>query len=169
MAGNQFGFKYDYREDLNTLFADINIRLQEYLGYYNLHDEDIVYIQVSFRLLDKMIYTDLMIDKDNLQDVSIGEKKSTLDLVNIPATTNENVLGECLVTSLDDNNNIKTVNVIIKGIKYNFMDIILEKTKFIKNKHIDKITQFDKTCKFYYIKSNIDYILVIKQLGDNII
>lgn len=39
-------------------------RLEEYFSYYNLVDEDIIYLQVSFRLLDRMIYSDIVLDKD---------------------------------------------------------------------------------------------------------
>ena len=45
---------------------------------------------------------------------------------------------------------------------YNFIDIILEKTKYIKKNHKDVITSLDRDHKFYYIKGNIDYILVVK-------
>ena len=38
---------------------------------------------------------------------------------------------------------------------------------YIRKNHADQIRQFDNTCKFYYIKSDIDYILVIKNINDN--
>ena len=167
MVGNQFGFKYASEKDLEVLFNDIRARLEEYFSYYNLVDEDIIYIQVSFRLLDRMIYSDIAIDKEVLENVSVPEKKETLDLVSIPTTTEEDSLGHPLPIVLDNNNNIKQVDVTIKGVKSNFIDIILEKTKYIRSKHVDVITQFDNKYKFYYIKSNIDYILVIKELGLN--
>jgi hypothetical protein len=167
MVGNQFGFKYASEKDLEVLFNDIRARLEEYFSYYNLVDEDIIYIQVSFRLLDRMIYSDIAIDKEVLENVSVPEKKETLDLVSIPTTTEEDSLGHPLPIVLDNNNNIKQVDVTIKGVKSNFIDIILEKTKYIRSKHVDVITQFDNKYKFYYIKSNLDYILVIKELGLN--
>lgn len=37
-------------------------------------------------------------------------------------------------------------------------------TKYIKKSHSDVIRSFDKDYKFYYIKSNINYILVVKQI-----
>lgn len=170
MVGNQFGWNFSNNDiDLNILFNDIKVRLDEYFTNYNLLDEDIVYISVSFRLLDRMIYSDLVIDKKKLENLSVTEKRATLDLISIPTTTEENNLGESLPVILDSNNNITQVRVIIKGVIHNFLDIILEKTKYIRSNHIDIITQFDNNHKFYYIKSNIDYILVIKQLGDNIV
>lgn len=167
MAGNQFGFKFSSDNDYELLFQDVKVRLDEYFSYYNLVDEDILYIQVSFLLLDRMIYSDLAIDKDKLHNLPVSEKKAILDLITIPTTIEDDQLGKCLPIVLDTNNNIKQVNVIIKGVEYNFLDIILEKTKYIRSNHTDVVTQFDNTYKFYYIKSNIDYILVIKELGMN--
>lgn len=91
--------------------------MEEYFGYYNLVDEDIVYIQVSFRLLDKMIYSDLFIDKNKLVNMTYTEKKDTLDLIVTPTATNEDGLGKCLPVVLDNNNNIKEVNIVIKDVK----------------------------------------------------
>jgi hypothetical protein len=167
MVGNQFGFNFSSENSYEVLFYDITIRLEEYFAHYNLVNEDIVYVEVSFRLLDKMIYSDLFIDKDKLVNMTPTEKKDTLDLVVIPTATTEDGLGKCLPVVLDSNNKIKEVNIVIKDVKYNFLDIIVEKTKYIKNSHRDAITSFDKDYKFYYIKSNIDYILVVKEIDQN--
>lgn len=167
MVGNQFGFNFSSENSYEVLFHDITIRLEEYFAYYNIINEDIIYVQISFRLLDKKIYSDLFIDKDKLVNMTATEKKNTLDLVVIPTATNENGLGKCLPVVLDSNNKIKEVNVVIKNVKCNFLDIILEKTKYIKNSHRDVITSFDKDYKFYYIKGNIDYILVVKEIAQN--
>lgn len=166
MVGNQFGFSFN--KDFEVLFNDVKARLEEYFTYYNLVDEDIVYVQVSFRLLDRMIYSDLVINIDRLENISVTEIRAALDLITIPTTTEEDSLGKCLSVILDSNNNVKQVDVIIKDVKYNFLDIILEKTKYIRSNHIDIVTQFDSRYKFYYIKSNIDYILVIKELDNKI-
>lgn len=164
MVGNQFGFVFSSEKSYKVLFYDITIRLEEYFAYYNLVNEDIVYVQISFRLLDKMIYSDLLINKDKLANITSTEKKDTLDLIVIPTATNEDGLGKCLPVVLDSNNFIKEVNIIIKDRKSNFLDIIIDKTKYIKKNHTDVITAFDKDYKFYYIKGNIHYILVVKQI-----
>lgn len=52
--------------------------------------------------------------------------------------------------------------LIIKSVI--FLDLNLEKAKFLRNFHPDKITVFDKNHKIYYIKNNVDYILVIKKI-----
>jgi hypothetical protein len=167
MVGNQFGFNFSYENSYEVLFYDITIRLEEYFAHYYLVNEDIVYVQVSFRLLDIMIYSDLFIDKDILVNMTPTEKKDTLDLFVIPTATTEDGLGKCLPVVLDSNNKIKEVNIVIQDVKYNFLDIIVEKTKYIKNSHRDVITSFHKDYKFYYIKSNIDYILVVKEIDQN--
>jgi hypothetical protein len=113
-----------------------------------------------------MIYSDLFIDKNKLANMTPTEKKDTLNLLKIPTATNEDGLGKCLPVVLDSNNKIKEVNIIIKGVKYNFIDIIKEKTKYIRKGHIDIITSFYKDYKFYYIKSDIDYILVVKEIDE---
>ena len=102
--------------------ADINTRLEDYFSSYSLEDEDIVYVQVSFRLLDRMIFSDLVIDKENgnINYLSPTEIKTTKNTIAIPVTTSEDDLGKCLPVVLDDNNNIKEVSVIIKDVKCNF-------------------------------------------------
>ena len=141
--------------------------MDDYFDHYDIVNEDIVYVQICFRLLDKMIYSDLVIDKDKYNNISITDKKGTVDLVVIPTATKEDGLGKCLPVVLDSNNNIKEVNIVIKGVKYNFLDSIIENTKYISNKHLDAITSFffiKKDYKFYYIKGNIDYILAVKEV-----
>lgn len=126
MAGNQFGFKFSSVKDFQVLFNDINTRLEDYFSSYNLEDEDIVYVQVSFRLLDRMIQSDLVRDKENenINYLSSTEIKTTQNTIAIPVTTSEDDLGKCLPVVLD-NNNIKEVSVIFKDVKCNFLDIII--------------------------------------------
>jgi hypothetical protein len=38
-----------------------------------LSDDEIVYVQVSFRILDKMIYSDLILDNTKLTDLELDE------------------------------------------------------------------------------------------------
>lgn len=171
MLGNQFGFDYQSQEDFEGLLGNINNKLEEHFVQYSIPDKDIIYIQVSFRLLDRILFNDLFIDKQQLQNKSISDsdKKATLDVISIPATTDENDLGISLPTIFDNSGYVKQVDIYIKGVKHNFVDIIIEKTKYIRNNHPDAITKFDTTCKFYYIKSNIDYVLVIKTININIV
>lgn len=41
----------------------------------------------------------------------------------------------------------------------------MEKTKYIKKGHIDAITSYNKDYKFYYVKGDIHYILVVKEIN----
>jgi hypothetical protein len=62
-------------------------------------------------LLDKLVYTDLFLEKEKLDSLSIAEKKVVTNILTIPTTTNENFLGSYLPVFLDNNNNIKVVEV----------------------------------------------------------
>ncbi len=57
--------------------------------------------------------------------------------------------------------------VTVNSISFNFLDLIREKTKYIRTNHKDIIADFDTSYKVYYIKSYIDYILAIKELEEN--
>lgn len=166
MVGNQFGFNYFLSSELLVLFKDINTRLEEYLSRYNLANEDIIYIQVTLRTLDKKVYSDLTIDKDTIKDSTYTERKTVMDLISIPTATHTKDLGNNLPVVLDDNFNIKEVIVVVNDINCNFIDKIREKAKYLKKNHRDQITNFDKDYKFNYIKGNTDYILVVKDLGN---
>lgn len=170
MAGNQLGFDYYSDKDFGNLLNEVVARLNRYFDKYELQNKDIVYVQISFRLLNKLIFSDLFIDKDKLENLPIAncEKKSTQDLVKIPSIVEQDILGKPLVTVLDSNNNIKQINVIIKGVKLNFINTIIEKTKYINSKNAHFITSFDSKYKFYYIKSDIDYILAIKEWDNRV-
>lgn len=55
MAGNQFGFKYkdiDHNYNLNYLDNNVISSIQRLFDVYNLTDDEIVYIQISFRQID---------------------------------------------------------------------------------------------------------------------
>jgi hypothetical protein len=52
MAGNQFGFKYSSKINIDELYAIITARFEDYFSHYNLTDEDIVYIELIFRKFD---------------------------------------------------------------------------------------------------------------------
>lgn len=53
MAGNQFGFMFTSELDINDLYAIVYNRLDEYLDSYNLTEDDIRYVMLSFRQKDK--------------------------------------------------------------------------------------------------------------------
>ena len=171
MVGNQFGFHYISYNSLSQLYDDINIKLLEYLSSYNLTDEYIMYIQISFRLLDKKIFNRLRLIHD--ENRSISENKRLKTIISIPVFRDIKQLinsGSSIPVTLDSNNKIKEIEVYINGTKINFLDKILEKSNYnasARKSHSDYVTLFDSSYSFVYIKSNIDYILAAKQLSTN--
>ena len=69
MVGNQFGFYYLSNHNIIELFDNVNIRLEDYLSCYNLVDEGVLYIQLSFRTIDKKIYYELKLDSQYILDI----------------------------------------------------------------------------------------------------
>ncbi|KAF1828014.1 hypothetical protein BDW02DRAFT_538764, partial [Decorospora gaudefroyi] len=61
---------------------------------------------------------------------------------------------------------ITNIKVLIDNIEVNFMDLIKEKSSFIKDKHIDSINSFDSLYKFYLCKDaqRKSFILAIKNI-----
>lgn len=55
MAGNQFGFQFQYESDILELWSTLKPRLLESVEYYNLTNDDIVYVQLSFRKVDSKL------------------------------------------------------------------------------------------------------------------
>lgn len=166
MVGNQFGFHYTSDHSLIDLFNDINIRLDEYLSSYNLSDEEILYIQISFRVLNKKIFNSLRVIEDN--NVSVSENKRLKSVISIPVFRSIEELknlGDCLPIHLDNNNNITNIELSVNGIKVNFLDRILDKSSLLRKSNSVNSTVLDSSYTFVYIKSNIDYIAAARQLN----
>ena len=178
MVGNQFGFNYISNDNNLELFDLIKIKLEHYLSYYNLVDEDILYIQISFRKINKKIYSELKLDTKyllNIDNIEVNDNfikrdiLNTKKLISLPVNIDKDYLGKPLDIILGDNNDISIVNININNKICNFLDIIKEKAKYLRTKHSDNITVFDKDFKFYYIKSTVDYVLVVKAIDVNTI
>ncbi len=137
MAGNQFGFRYDNETNLSDLYFDILQRLEQYYSSYNLSDSDIVYIQVSFRSLYWQVKSDLSINNIKSLTLSNQDTKRSLDIITIPLSTKPNYLPKPLDTIIDKNKQINRVILTIDNKSINFMDLIVEKTKLIRNNHKD--------------------------------
>ena len=153
MMANQFGFTCSDLSSFKDLYDILYLKLQEYLGHYNLEGEQVQYIQVTFRQLNKHIYSNLTIDKDILNLSNYTEKKKIKQVIGIHNVDDQD-LGEKLPTVLDNNLNIKEIKVLINNKSSNFLDLI--KASQIKKNHPDNITHFDGKYKFYLIKNSID-------------
>jgi hypothetical protein len=129
---------------------------------YDLSDDDILYIELSFRKKDKVSLSDISID-ENITHVEKKVIDTDKKLLVIPVTIDQDTLGILLPVEVKDNliTNIK-LNLDDKDI--NFMDLIEEKSSFLSPNHVDKISSFDSSYKFYLVKKEqrIPFILAIK-------
>ena len=92
MAGNQFGFIYSCESDIKGLFSVISNKLEEYMGYYNLGSDTIVYIQITFRQKDKKLLSEFSLEKpSNFPKYETSLVDSELFLP-IPVSINEDYL-----------------------------------------------------------------------------
>lgn len=169
MAGNQHGFIYHSESCIEGLYNAVLLRLVQCLDQYNLSDANVLYVQISFLLLDKMSFSDLVISKDKLVNVSSREKRDSVNLISLPTSVDEEYLGKPLPTVLGADGLVKKVHLTVNKVIVNLMDLIIEKTTFIRKGHKDIITEFDHTWNFYYIKSTTDFILATNTLEGNIV
>ena len=56
MCGNQFGFNYKSTDDIDKLFSIVIDKIDESLQGYGLSDDDIVWVQLTFRVVDAKLY-----------------------------------------------------------------------------------------------------------------
>jgi len=56
MCGNQFGFNYKSTNDIDKLFSIVIDKIDESLQGYGLSDDDIVWVQLTFRVVDVKLY-----------------------------------------------------------------------------------------------------------------
>lgn len=74
MGGSPFGFPYKSIDDLTELYNILSVRLDDSFSMYNIEDNEIVYIQLSFKSIDYKSYSDLVI-KDKISDTLLDDKK----------------------------------------------------------------------------------------------
>ena len=70
MLGDQFGFYYDSSEKLQDLYEIVSNKFEEFLGDYNFTAECITYLQVNFRLVDKKVYSNIILNEN--KSVALG-------------------------------------------------------------------------------------------------
>lgn len=164
MAGNQFGFEFNSTSDINDLYEVIYNRLDEYLDTYNLKENDISYVMLSFRQKDKKLLSEFSLSEK--QHISKSEFINTEKKLNVPLSVNEDSLGKPLsvIVSYGVITYIKTT---INDIEVNFLDLIRKRAKVLRLNHKDNIINFDENFRFYKLKDKGDYVLAIKKLSDN--
>jgi hypothetical protein len=87
------------------------------------------------------------------------------NVVNIPISINEDYLGELLPTTTN-NNRITHIKMNMNGTTYNFLDLIIEKTRSLRESHRDRIVSFDDGFRFYLNRDTRLYVLAIKQINE---
>jgi hypothetical protein len=105
MAGNQFGFNYRSDFDIKCLYQQVKFRLDDYFSHYHLTNNDILYVQLSFRMMDIKFFSKFKIDKPIY--VSHTDHNKLNKMISIPVSVNENYLGKPLNITIKDNYNVK--------------------------------------------------------------
>ena len=169
MAGSQFGFNYNCQSQIEWLFDIIKSRIANTFDVYNMTNDDIVYIQITFRKLDVKLLSDFILDKT--LGVTKAMTKTEIDRIsdtsNIPVSTDESSLGTVLKVTFVDNI-ITSIYVTMGNESFNFLDRIKAQSKLLPNGHKDKITHFDSSFKFYLTYINTKYyVLAIKYVDSN--
>lgn len=91
MAGNQFGFIYSCKTDVDELQLIVHQRLEVLLDEYNISAEDIRYVMISFRQKDQKLLSEFSLnEKDHIStpDFKLAENKLI-----VPVSVNEESLG----------------------------------------------------------------------------
>lgn len=163
MAGNQIGFNFSSVNEVEVLFSTVISRLEQYLDMYNLTEQAIVYIQISFTQKDKKLLSEFSLEKPTY--ISKFENILTQKSLTVPVSVNEDSIGKPLSVDID-NGFITAINLNLNNNQVNFLDLIKDKAKLLRSNHIDNITCFDHNFKFYLLKDKYDYVLAIKTLQD---
>lgn len=170
---------YDQNYKLNNVYNILVNRLELYMEDYNLTQEDIVYVELSFRKKDKVLLSEFSCDKDQLKHIDNNLILNTNKLINIPISINEDSLGKPLDVEINNGliTNIKIyidksftnaspsrIDNLNKSDLVNFLTIIKEQNVYIRANHKDNINFFDSNYKFYFTrdeKKNL-FVLVVK-------
>ena len=139
MVGNQFGFNYTCKSDIEGLITVASIKLEEYMVAYNLTDDAIVYIKMTFRQKDKKLLSEFYLipgipcnapqaskdsnRKENIYHVPLLSKPDQALVESnlaIPVSINKDSLGKPL--SVDTEGGVITdIHMEIDGVLVNFL------------------------------------------------
>ena len=102
MAGSQFGLNYNNVSQIDSLFDIVKIRIASTFDVYNMTNDDIVYIQLTFRKLDIKLLADFTLDKNSIVNDNITDREinTIISTTNIPMSTDESSLGTALRVTL---------------------------------------------------------------------
>ena len=169
MVGNQFGFNYICKSDIEDLLTVTCMKLEEYMIDYNLTEDAIVYIQLSFRQKDKKLLSEFALLPGSVSNHVPGSDLALVERnLAIPVSIHKDSLGKPLPVEISDGV-ITDIHIEIDGKLVNFLDVIKAKANILRAKHKDNITSFDAQYKFYLLKDKYDYVLAVKISGPEIV
>lgn len=149
-------------------------------------EENIVYIQLVFKLKDKKLLSEFSLmtgsvreRKEKAPHLFEQERTSAEKSLVLPVSINEDSLGKPLVVEVSDDATggsgasggsesgatqqvITNIPIEIGGKLVNFLALIKAKASILRGKHKDNITSFDPSYKFYLLKDRYQYILAVK-------
>lgn len=158
MCGSQFGFIYNNHLDLNGFISNIITRLSDTFELYDISNDQVVLVQVSFRKLDSQIINELYLSDSLASNMDLSNRQE----LSVPVSIDENTLGTKLKT-LSDKGFINYIELPIKGKYINFYDYIVKHYKFLSNKHINNIGKLDSGFSFYLVlASGRSYVLAVR-------
>ena len=132
-------------------------------------NDDIVYVQLTFRKLDIKLLANFTLDKNSIVNNNITDREidTITSTTNIPMSTEEPSLGTPLRVIFVDNI-VTHIYVTLGNETFNFLDKIKTQSKLLLIGHKDKIDNFDSSFKFYltYINGKHNN-LAIKYIDNN--
>lgn len=169
MLGNQIGFIYNDLSSIKDIHFVLMKRLALYMESYNLVNDNIAYIELSFRKKDKTLLSEFIKNPEARNPVKVvSDTLSTDSITNIPISVSEDSLGYPLHTQTDKGR-ITDIELTIDNNTTNFLKTILDKSSYTRSSHIDNIKEFDDKYKFYLLRdeNNSPYVLGIKILDNH--
>jgi len=162
MSESQFGFEYNDIYDIIELLNTITTRLEYSFKSYQISENSIQYIQLSFSEVNIKLTRDLILDKNILHSVDTTDEISISKCIYIPVSVYPKALEIALSKQLDNNMNITNIYLNIHGKNIHFLDEIKAKARFLKPNHMNNISKFDSSLNFYLLKDKYLYVLAIK-------
>lgn len=170
LAGNQFGFTYESDYSINDLYNVFRNKLEDYFKDYHIIDEDIVYVEISFRKFDTKIVSDFKKDRffSNQLIAKNNIKDNNRNMLNVPISVHKATLGKLLEVVIDKNL-ITDIVVHMDSKTVNFLSVIRDRAKLLRTAHKDNIISFDSAFQFYLVRDKLSYVLAIKQINQHTI
>lgn len=100
MCSNQFGFDFKSNTDITILLDTVNARLHQTFEDYDLIDEDIIWVQLTFKQLDVKLISEFIFNKPALDIIPSTYQGRLFKGVKIPVSVDKSCLGNLLETKV---------------------------------------------------------------------